>query len=146
MGVFNCPACFQRNVESDLKSVVSFLRERFGVDYFYCWHGLSGYWGGVSLEVTNALSILFGPAVVLPSSGLMAPPSACVLQAAGVANLPVDIVFANPTPGVMEVEPAMNWGPASLAGVGIVRDPVQLYQVSVRPTAPGRAGRGQLAE
>ena len=42
--------------------------------------------------------------------------------------MPTELVFANPTPGVLEVEPAMNWGPASLAGVGIVKDPVVLYE------------------
>eukprot|EP00873_Tetraselmis_striata_P002585 jgi/Tetstr1/422849/TSEL_013640.t1 len=83
---------------SNLGDVVAHLRNRYDVEYFYCWHGLSGYWGGVSLE------------------------------APGASEFEADLVFANPTPGVLEVEPAMNWGPASLAGVGIVRDPAKLYQ------------------
>lgn len=53
-------------------------------------------------------------------------------QAPGASEFEADLVFANPTPGVLEVEPAMNWGPASLAGVGIVRDPAKLYQVRHR--------------
>lgn len=38
---------------SNLGDVVAHLRNRYDVEYFYCWHGLSGYWGGVSLEVIN---------------------------------------------------------------------------------------------
>lgn len=36
--------------EEDLKSVVASLRDTYGVDYVYCWHGLPAYWSGVSVE------------------------------------------------------------------------------------------------
>uniref|UniRef100_A0A061S594 galactinol--sucrose galactosyltransferase n=1 Tax=Tetraselmis sp. GSL018 TaxID=582737 RepID=A0A061S594_9CHLO len=83
---------------SQLKDVISSLRDAWGVRYFYCWHGLSGYWGGVSTEASS------------------------------MAELQPEIVYANPTPGVLEIEPAMGWGPASLAGVGIVKQPAKLYE------------------
>mmetsp|Transcript_5155 Transcript_5155/g.14425 ORF Transcript_5155/g.14425 Transcript_5155/m.14425 type:complete len:586 (-) Transcript_5155:513-2270(-) len=86
------------HLESSLGDVVTSIRDKWGVLYVYCWHGLCGYWGGISME------------------------------SPGVSHLPVDLVYANPTPGVLEVEPSMGWGPASLAGVGVAKDPAQLYQ------------------
>ena len=35
--------------------------------------------------------------------------------------------YAEPTPGVLEVEPSMAWNPAVLAGVGVLQDPGSLY-------------------
>lgn len=60
-----------------------------------------------------------------------------------MAHMPVDLVFANPTPGVLEVEPSMAWGPASLAGVGVVKDPAQLYEVLAVSMAGTSSWRSQ---
>jgi len=35
--------------------------------------------------------------------------------------------YAEPTPGVLEIEPSMAWNPAVLAGVGVLEDPSSLY-------------------
>eukprot|EP00951_Prasinocladus_malaysianus_P036641 scaffold387574_cov46-Prasinocladus_malaysianus.AAC.1 len=91
----------QLHLEESLRDVVAHLKDTYGVKYFYCWHGLSGYWGGVSLE------------------------------SAAVSDFSSELIYANPTPGVLEIEPSMGWGPASLAGVGIVQDPGKLYEVSM---------------
>ncbi len=53
----------------------------------YCWHGLPAYWAGV-----------------MPGAPALEPLSATIM-------------FAEPTPGVLEVEPSMAWNPAVLAGV-----------------------------
>ena len=37
----------QENQEQ-LGSVVSSLKQLYGLRYIYCWHGLSAYWSGVS--------------------------------------------------------------------------------------------------
>ena len=34
--------------EEQLGSVVSSLKQLYGLRYIYCWHGLSAYWSGVS--------------------------------------------------------------------------------------------------
>ena len=42
-----CPFVAQENQEQ-LGSVVSSLKQLYGLRYIYCWHGLSAYWSGVS--------------------------------------------------------------------------------------------------
>ncbi len=37
------------------------------------------------------------------------------------------ILYAQPTPGVSEVEPSIGWNPAVLAGVGVLADPKPVY-------------------
>ncbi len=59
---------------------------RFGLKYVYCWHGLPAYWAGIS-----------------PDAPEMAPYGA-------------NVMYAQPTPGVLEIEPSMAWNPAVLAG------------------------------
>mmetsp|Transcript_5156 Transcript_5156/g.14432 ORF Transcript_5156/g.14432 Transcript_5156/m.14432 type:complete len:250 (-) Transcript_5156:16-765(-) len=39
------------HLESSLGDVVTSIRDKWGVLYVYCWHGLCGYWGGISMEV-----------------------------------------------------------------------------------------------
>ena len=58
----------------------------FSLDYIYCWHGLPAYWAGV-----------------MPGASELEPMSATIM-------------YAEPTPGVLEVEPSMAWNPAVLAG------------------------------
>ncbi len=70
---------------------------RYGVEYVLCWHGLSVYWAGV-----------------LPVAPEMQEYS------------PI-LMYAEATPGVLEVEPSMAWNPGKLAGVGVVSDPVKMY-------------------
>ncbi|MEW5300241.1 MAG: hypothetical protein WDW36_003183 [Sanguina aurantia] len=40
---------------------------------------------------------------------------------------PGTVLYASPTPGVLEVEPSMAWNPAVLAGIGVVNNPDKLY-------------------
>jgi raffinose synthase len=63
------------------------MPRRFGLDFVYCWHGLPAYWAGV-----------------MPGSPELE------------QHRPT-LMFAQPTPGVLEVEPSMAWNPAVLAGV-----------------------------
>eukprot|EP00887_Chlorella_sp_A99_P005608 scaffold1.g5608.t1 len=81
----------------DLRSVVVNLRNRFGVQYVYCWHGLAAYWSGVSPD------------------------------APGTAAYEPRIMFANPTPGLLELEPSMCWNPSVLGGIGISHHPNRLF-------------------
>lgn len=30
--------------------MVASLRDTYGIDYIYCWHGLPAYWSGISVE------------------------------------------------------------------------------------------------
>jgi len=80
-----------------LGDVVAALKAQYGLDYVYCWHGLPAYWGGVM-------------------------PDAQEFE----AYRPT-LMFAQPTPGVLEIEPSMAWNPAVLGGVGVVQDPRVLY-------------------
>jgi len=86
-----------KGVGSNLGLVVQSLREDYGVEYVYCWHGLPGYWGGISPH---------SPAMKRFNPRLMT---------------------GEPMPGVVEVEPAQAWGPCALAGLGVVEDPTALY-------------------
>lgn len=60
---------------------------RYGVKYVYCWHGLPAYWGGV-MPGAPSLSSISGASIVFPT----------------------------PTDSIAEVEPALLWAPAVLAG------------------------------
>jgi raffinose synthase len=82
----------------DFRVVVNDFKRRFGVRYVYCWHGFAAYWGGV-----------------VPTS-------------ADFSDLESKIVFPEPTAGVREVEPAMLWNPAVIAGIGVVNDAEGLYR------------------
>ena len=81
----------------DFKLVTDFLREEFRLRYILCWHGLPAYWGGVMPNSPEFQR--WRPSTVVPV----------------------------PTPGLREVEPAMLWNPAVLAGIGIVEDAKGLY-------------------
>eukprot|EP00193_Tetraselmis_chui_P000478 CAMPEP_0177763786 /NCGR_PEP_ID=MMETSP0491_2-20121128/7051_1 /TAXON_ID=63592 /ORGANISM="Tetraselmis chuii, Strain PLY429" /LENGTH=1004 /DNA_ID=CAMNT_0019279905 /DNA_START=153 /DNA_END=3167 /DNA_ORIENTATION=- len=87
-----------QGVSSNLRAVVDSLKLDFAVQYVYCWHGLPGYWGGISPESPSMQK--FNPRV-LPGKA---------------------------TPGVLEVEPSMAWGPSALAGVGVVDDHEAMYE------------------
>jgi raffinose synthase len=93
------PADYWTGEPEDLAGVVASLRARHGVRHVIAWHSLSAYWGGVA-----------------PADG-----HPCV------AKYSARVVRAAPTPGVAEVEPAMLWNPAVVAGVGVVDDPGALY-------------------
>lgn len=83
--------------EENLSHVVSYLREEFGVQYIYCWHGLPAYWSGVMPEEP------------------------------GVAKYNAKIVYAKPPPGLLEIEPSLAWNPAVLCGMGVVDTVEDLY-------------------
>lgn len=85
------------DVPDRLGTVTGYIKEKFGIKFIYCWHGLPAYWAGV---MPNALPM---------------------------AELNARILYAKPTPGVLEVEPSMAWNPAVLAGIGVVEEPSQLY-------------------
>ncbi|GAX76619.1 hypothetical protein CEUSTIGMA_g4065.t1 [Chlamydomonas eustigma] len=86
-----------KSQEERLGTVVAHMKQRFSLDYIYCWHGLPAYWAGV-----------------MPGAPDLEPLSATIM-------------YAEPTPGVLEVEPSMGWNPAVLAGVGVLPDPGSLY-------------------
>ena len=100
---FACPSStassYWSGAPSDLGSVVASLREAHGVDAVLCWHSLSAYWAGVA-----------------PADGHP-----------GVSKYNARLVYAAPTPGVVEVEPSMRWNPAVIAGVGVVEDVGAFY-------------------
>eukprot|EP00892_Ulva_mutabilis_P009614 jgi/Ulvmu1/7024/UM033_0083.1 len=81
----------------DFRSVISDFRSSFGVRFVYCWHGLPAYWGGVMPSVKE------------------------------FEDLGGRIVYPEPTEGLREIEPAMLWNPAVLAGIGVVDDAPALY-------------------
>jgi raffinose synthase len=81
----------------DFRGVIDGFRRNFGVRYVYCWHGLPAYWGGIM-------------------------PTGSDFQ-----DLGGRIVFPKPTAGLREIEPAMLWNPAVVAGIGMVDDPQTLY-------------------
>uniref|UniRef100_A0A7R9V2S5 Alpha-galactosidase n=1 Tax=Chlamydomonas euryale TaxID=1486919 RepID=A0A7R9V2S5_9CHLO len=84
-------------LSSNLKDVVTQLKDRFDLTYVYCWHGLPAYWGGVMPNVPE------------------------------LSELNTSLVFPEPTPGLLEVEPSMAWNPATLAGVGVPKDITALF-------------------
>ncbi|KXZ42609.1 hypothetical protein GPECTOR_130g570 [Gonium pectorale] len=96
-------------VPEALGTVVAHIKRKFGVRYVYCWHGLPGYWAGVMPTDEGAAG-----------------------GGAGVPGLQSHIRFASPTAGVVEIEPAMAWNPAVLAGIGVVTDPSVLYNAMHR--------------
>jgi raffinose synthase len=81
----------------DFQSTVASFRSRFGIRYVYCWHGLPAYWGGVMPSVKE------------------------------FESMSSRIVYPKPTRGLREIEPAMLWNPAVLAGIGVVDDAKTLY-------------------
>ncbi len=83
----------------DLASVVRSLRRSFGIEYIYAWHGLSAYWSGVA-----------------PAS-----------EAPGMTKYNARILYAQPTPGLAEIEPSMSWNPSVISGVGAPEDPAVLF-------------------
>ncbi|WIA40450.1 hypothetical protein OEZ86_013807 [Tetradesmus obliquus] len=83
---------------ADFRGVVQHIKQKFGIRYVYCWHGLPAYWGGV-MPGTPSLAGVTGSSLVYPK----------------------------PTNSIAEVEPSLMWSPAVLAGVGIATDPGALY-------------------
>ena len=90
------------DLPSDLDVVVRGVKQEFGTKYIFVWHGICGYWAGVGTPETT-------------------------VDTPEMRSLESTIVRAEPTPGLLEVEPSMGWNPASLAGVGVVKDPANLY-------------------
>ncbi|KAJ9514762.1 hypothetical protein QJQ45_028547 [Haematococcus lacustris] len=84
-------------VPEQLGKVVQAIKANWGVQYVYCWHGLPAYWAGVMPDAPE------------------------------VAKFGAHILYAQPTPGVLEIEPSMAWNPAVLAGVGVLADPTAVY-------------------
>lgn len=85
------------NVSEDLKGVVEHLNTALHVDYVICWHGISAYWSGVSIESEKMKK--YSPHNVHPE----------------------------PVETLLDVEPSMKWNPTVLAGIGSIYDPFHLY-------------------
>ena len=66
-----------------LGSVVKSLKKRFKLDFVYCWHGLPGYWSGVATPE----------------------------EAPNMAKYNSKLVYAQPTPGLYEIEPSSGLQP-----------------------------------
>ena len=81
-----------------LGQVVAVLKAVYDLDHVYVWHGLSAYWSGMSHEEP------------------------------GVARYQPRLVFADPTPGLAEIEPSMAWNPSVVSGIGVPSDMGQVYR------------------
>ncbi len=79
--------------------VVQSLRDAYGVQYVYCWHGLSAYWSGVA-------------------------PASHSVEAAKYESR---IVYSDPSPSLKEIEPSMSWNPSVVSGIGVVQNVRDLY-------------------
>ncbi len=86
------------NVTEDLKGVVEHLKANLNVRYVICWHGISAYWSGISVESDKMKK--YSPHNVHPE----------------------------PTEALLDVEPSMKWNPTVLAGMGSIYDPFHLYR------------------
>ncbi|KAK9915311.1 hypothetical protein WJX75_007444 [Coccomyxa subellipsoidea] len=80
-----------------MASVVATLRERFGLEHVFCWHSLYGYWAGIAPD------------------------------APGMAAYDPQLVWPEPTQGVLDVDPCFAWNCQVVAGVGVARDIRHLY-------------------
>lgn len=89
---------------TSLKSFIKKLKSTYKIEKVMFWHALSLYWGGVSEnmsdEITSALS---KDTEIIHKS-----------------KKSVEKTFASPTPHLLQIEPALNWDPSALAGVGSV--------------------------
>lgn len=81
----------------DLRSVVTAIKSRFGVQYVYAWHAMGAFWCGVGMNDP------------------------------GVAKYAAKLLHPRPTPGVQEVDPSVAWVQPVLAGVSLPLDPTQLH-------------------
>lgn len=75
------------------------LKERFGLSYIYCWHGLPAYWSGVATPEDAPAMTKYG----------------------------ARLIYAKPTRGLYEIEPSAAWNPAVIGGVGVPADVEELY-------------------
>ncbi|KAK9820373.1 hypothetical protein WJX72_009606 [[Myrmecia] bisecta] len=96
---FAGPEDFFSGEPEQLGTVIMALRELYNLRYIYCWHGLPAYWSGVA---TGA-------------------------EEPDVAKYEARIMFAEPTPGLLEVEPSMAWNPSVVSGIGVIKDPYTLF-------------------
>ncbi|EIE27114.1 raffinose synthase [Coccomyxa subellipsoidea C-169] len=94
---FSSPLAGPEEYYSQLGKVVDSLKQLYGLRYIYCWHGLSCYWSGVSPYEED------------------------------VANYNARLVFSEPTPGLVEIEPSMAWNPSVISGVGVVDNVRDIY-------------------
>ena len=76
--------------EMTLKTLVSELKNDYGVKSVYCWHALHGYWRGVSEDLGRKVGL-------------------------NVINS-----FPKPTKSLMKLEPHSGWDPVTLWGVGVM--------------------------
>jgi len=81
----------------DLSTVVSSIKNDYGVDYVYAWHAMGGFWGGLGVE---------DPKMAKYKSQLL---------------MPV------PTPSILEIDPAIAWVQPVVAGVSLPLDPTLLH-------------------
>ena len=98
-----------------LAATVSRLKEGpHGVNHVFCWHALSGYWGGVSVDADDDIA----------AAAATADADACALEGPGSARCDPAAssaqAYASPTPHLREIEPNVLWDPASIVGVGAV--------------------------
>ncbi|BDA43643.1 probable galactinol-sucrose galactosyltransferase 2 [Coccomyxa sp. Obi] len=80
-----------------LAVVVADLRDRFGLKHVFCWHSLYGYWAGIAPDAPE------------------------------MAAYDPQLVWPQPTQGVLDVDPCFAWNCQVVAGVGVVRDIRHLY-------------------
>lgn len=77
--------------------VVRGLKEKHGLKYVLCWQAMAGYWSG------------------------------CMPGSPGTAAFDPVIKFPRPSPGVLEVDPSLNWVHPAVVGVGVPRNQRQLH-------------------
>ncbi|CAL8470414.1 g9956 [Coccomyxa elongata] len=91
------PEDYYSGSPEQLGKVVDSLKQLYGLRYIYCWHGLSCYWSGVSPYEKE------------------------------LEKYKARLVFSEPTPGLVEIEPSMAWNPSVISGVGIVENAHHIY-------------------
>lgn len=82
---------------SDFGSVISDLKQRYGLQYVYAWHAMGAFWGGLGLNDSEMTK--YNPQLLHPT----------------------------PLPGILEADPAVNWIQPVLCGVSLPMDPTQLH-------------------
>lgn len=89
---------FEGKRKQDFADAISQLKNNLRVQYVFCWHGISAYWSGVS--VNSPETVKYSP----------------------------HVAYAQPSKSIVEVEPSMKWNPSVLVGMGAIYDPEALFR------------------
>ncbi|KAL4420352.1 hypothetical protein ABPG77_006159 [Micractinium sp. CCAP 211/92] len=99
---------------ASLASVISHLKERFGLTHVFMWHALLGFWAGVA-------------------------PAGHGSAGTGTDKYQAQVVLPRPTPSTLEIDPSYSWTPGTLAGVGGLQGWLSCHTATPICKATGRA-------